>query len=373
MKEAAESRAVAVWAVTPGGVEVARRIQGGLGRGVCFAPRRLAACGCTPFDRPGTALTEVFDRFQGHVFVMATGIVVRLIAPLLRHKSRDPAVVVVDETGRWAISLVAGHLGGANRLARQTARILGAQAVITTATDLRGVPAVDAIAAERGLAVENTDAIKAVSMALLAGSGVWLFDPDGWFADALPDPFCRPLAAPMDSSANLEALGPGVWVDDRRLDLPGSTLVLRPPSLVAGVGCNRGTGADEILDLIHGVLARHGLSAQSLAVVASIDLKADETGLREAAAALGAAFVCFQRSELARVEGISSPSPMVQKHVGVGSVCEAAAILGARGGALIVPKHKSANATVAIARRACTSWASAPEPPITCPHGPSPF
>ncbi len=363
----------AVWALTPQGVELARRIAIGLGRADCFAPRQAAVDGCQPFDGLRSAVTGAFGRYRGHVFVMAAGIVVRLIAPLLRHKSVDPAVVVVDEAGHWAVSLVSGHIGGANRLAEETARICGAQAVITTATDVRGLPAVDAIAVERGLAIENPGAIKAVSMALLAGETIDLFDPHGWFDGALPSScYCRIPRQEAGLLASENAGRPGVWVDDRCLDLPSRILVLRPPSLVAGVGCNRDTAASEILDLIHQVLDRHRISPLSLALLATIDIKADEPGLREAAARLGLGLSVYRREELARVEGVANPSAVVQKHVGVSSVCEAAAILGARGGRLIVPKHKTANATAAIARRDCTSWASDPAPKSTSPNGPAP-
>ena len=362
----------AVWALTPQGVGLARRIAAGLGRADCFAPRQAAVDGCQPFDGLRSAVTGAFGRYRGHVFVMAAGIVVRLIAPLLRHKSVDPAVVVVDEAGRWAVSLVSGHIGGANRLAEETAGICGARAVITTATDVHGLPAVDAIAAERGLAIENPATIKTVSMALLAGETIDFFDPGGWFDGALAPSLCRVAPQETGPLAAGNAGRPGVWVDDRCLDLPSGILVLRPPSLVAGVGCNRHTAAGEILDLIHQALARHRLSPLSLALLATIDIKADEPGLREAAARLGVGLSVYRREELARVEGVANPSAVVQKHVGVGSVCEAAAILGARGGELIVPKHKTANATVAIARRDCTSWASDPGPRSTFPNGPAP-
>ena len=118
------------------------------------------------------SLTEMvaasFRRYEGHVFIMATGIVVRTVAGLLVHKTEDPAVVVVDDRGMFAISLLSGHLGGANRLAGEVAAAIGAQPVITTATDMNAVPAIDVLALELGLRIENPNAIKTVNMALLS-------------------------------------------------------------------------------------------------------------------------------------------------------------------------------------------------------------
>ena len=363
---------IAVWALTGPGADLAGRIAAGLG-GTCFVPRASATGDAQGFDRLGPAVVEFFHRFDGHVFVMATGIVVRLIAPLLRHKTVDPAVVVVDEAGCWAVSLLSGHIGGANRLAERVAARCGAQAVITTATDVRQVPAIDVIATERGLAIENPVAIKAVSMALLAGQSIGCHDPGGWLDGTLAPRVCRPMRILADSGRITPDEGPGVFVDDRCLDLPGQILVLRPPSLVAGIGCNRGTGADEIRGLLTEVLLGHRLSPRSVAAVATIDIKSDEPGLKATAAALGVPLRCYSAARLSRVCGLANASAVVHRHVGVGNVCEAAAILGAGQGALIIPKHKTANVTVAIARRVSTSSASALEARTTSPHGPEPY
>jgi cobalt-precorrin 5A hydrolase len=282
---------------------------------------------------------------------MATGIVVRTLADLLRHKSVDPAVVVMDETGRHAISLLSGHLGGANDLTRRIAALTGADPVITTATDLKGVPAIDMIAVERNLTIENHDAIRVVSAALLRQETIALHDPLGCLRDALPEG----TISPIDGAAGRPAAGPTVWVDDIRIDLPPEVLILRPASLFVGLGCNRGTPAREIRELVAAVLARHDLAPRSLAGLASVDLKADEAGLRQVADDWGLPLEFYPRDQLARVTGIPNPSATVQKHIGIPSVCEAAALLAAGRGRLIVPKHTTRNVTVAVARRSFTS------------------
>ena len=139
-------------------------------------------------------------------------------------------------------------------------------------------------------------------------------------------------------------------MDDVLLDLPQSTLVLRPASLVAGIGCNRNTAADEIKTLLEAVLAAAGLSILSLKRLASIDVKSDEEGLIALSREFDLPLMFYERQQLNRVMNIENPSTVVEKHVGVKSVCEAAAILGARNGTLIVPKQKTKNVTVAIAR-----------------------
>lgn len=358
---ATEPNNIAVWVLTPNGLDLAHRLSRCRPGLQLHCPRRLAdACERMTsriFDRLIDAVAEHFHRFDGHVFIMATGIVVRAIAPLLRHKSVDPAVVVVDDAGRFAISLLAGHIGGANRLAKAVAARLEAVAVITTATDSHGRPAVDALAIEVGLKIENPAAIKGINMALLAGDPVGLYDPGAWVADALEGAVCL---IPRESRAWPEAKPQGIYVHDRRTSLPPGVLVLRPPSLVAGIGCNRNTPAEEIASLLRDVLAAYGLSRLSLETIASVDLKQDEGGLLSLSQTLEVPLVFYSRDTLNQVRHVPHPSPMAAKHIGVQSVCEAAALLSAGNGTLIVPKQKSANVTVAIARRS-SSW-SAPVP-----------
>lgn len=359
---------IALWALTPGGLTLARRLALQLPGATLLCTRRMAerleGWPAEVFERLPEAVAERFHRFGGHVFIMASGIVVRAIAPHLRAKTNDPAVVVVDDRGRHAISLVSGHLGGANRLARQAADLLGAEPVITTATDIHGKPAVDLVALERGLFIENPSGIKAVNMALLGDGPVWVHDPAGWLgtlwavgATVFPSPEDQdPRHLAPDAPA-------AVWVDDTIRNLDARILVLRPPSLVAGIGCNRGTALAEIRDHLELTLARHALARGSLGVLASVDLKADEAGLCDLAAELDLPVLFFTKDELSKVEEVPTPSAVVNKHLGVPSICEAAAILAARscrqGGrrssGLIVSKQIAQNVTVAIARRDCTS------------------
>ncbi|MFI0540872.1 precorrin-3B C(17)-methyltransferase [Streptomyces sp. WSLK1-3] len=284
------------------------------------------------YDGPvGDAVRRAFAECEQLVCFLATGAVVRLVAPLLGDKASDPGVVCVDEGGRFAVSLVGGHGGGANELAREVGELLGAEPVVTTATDAAGVPGLDTL----GLPVEG--AVAAVSRALLDGEPVALRNDSRWPLPPLP-------VAPEGTY--------GIRVTDRLVEPSGQEVVLRPPTLVVGVGASRGAPSAEVLELIEGSLREAGLSPRSVAALATVDAKAGEHGIVEAAGRLGVPLVTYTAEELAAVE-VPNPSDAPLAAVGTPSVAEAAALLG--GGELLVPKRKStaspAMATCAVVRR----------------------
>lgn len=354
MKSAADER-TAIWALTPNGVQLARIIADEIAGCTLFLSQKLETTipGAVRFARLKDEVDRQFTGFPRHIFIMATGIVVRCIANRLAHKTTDPAVVVCDEAGQFAISLVSGHIGGANTLARGVARATGGLPVITTATDVNRVPAIDIIAVENQLTIDNPDAIKTVNMALLTGNPIFIHDPYGVVAHRLPQDQLIPSA--VDAFGQNDA---GIFVDHMCLDLPPHVLVLRPGSLVAGMGCNRGTDVEEMRDLLVETLATNRLAISSLRALATVDLKADEPGLLALAESLNLPLTVFTRDRLKGVAQVPTPSTMVEKHIGVKSVCEAAALLATHRGRLIVPKQKTANVTVAVAADGCISSAS---------------
>ncbi|MFI7411430.1 precorrin-3B C(17)-methyltransferase [Streptomyces sp. NPDC049627] len=280
------------------------------------------------------AVRRAFAECEQLVCFLATGAVVRLIAPLLAEKASDPGVVCVDEGGRFAVSLVGGHGGGANELAREAGEVLGAEPVVTTATDAVGLPGLDTL----GFPVEGD--VAGVSRAMLDGEPVALRAEVRW---PLP-----PLRAGAEGSY-------AIRLTDRLVEPAEREVVLRPPSLVVGVGASKGAPADEIVGLIESALGDAGLSPKSLAELATVDAKADEPGIVEAAARLGVPLVTHSAGELAAVE-VPNPSDAPLAAVGTPSVAEAAALV--RGGELLVPKRKSeradgqpAMATCAVVRR----------------------
>jgi len=294
-----------------------------------------------------------WKRFDAHLFIMATGIVVRRIAALLEHKTKDPAVVVCDEKGEFAISLLSGHIGGANRLARQAAAIFGGRAVITTATDVQGLAAVDEVAAGNGFRIVNPEAIKTINSLILARRPVALAGPAIWtglLADELGE---RVMILSEKPGTDLPENPAGLVLVDRPAAEFDSVfdeiavLGLESPRLVAGIGCRRGVSAAEIEAALASVLADHGLSRSKIAALASIDLKKDEVGLLEFAR--GNAWpLCFFTAAQLKDVAVPTPSVRVAKATGSPSVSEASAIR-AGGGRLVVPKTRFARVTVALA------------------------
>lgn len=288
------------------------------------------------YDGPvADAVRRAFAECEQLVCFLATGAVVRLVAPLLGDKASDPGVVCVDEGGRFAVPVLGGHGGGANDLAAEVGEVLGAVPVVTTATDAVGLAGLDTL----GLPVEG--AVAAVSRALLDGEPVALEAEVAW---PLP-----PLPVAEQGGAYT------IRVTDRAVTAGEREVLLRPPTLVVGVGASKGAPVDEVLTLVEGALAEAGLSVRSLAELATVDAKAGEPGIVGAAERLGVPLVTYPAGELAAVE-VPNPSDAPLSAVGTPSVAEAAAL--ARGGELLVPKRKSeradgspAMATCAVVRR----------------------
>ncbi|CAA9320790.1 MAG: Cobalt-precorrin 5A hydrolase / Cobalt-precorrin-3 C(17)-methyltransferase [uncultured Frankineae bacterium] len=291
------------------------------------AAARLAAALPDTQEYDVRGIEDAFGECAGVVSFLAAGATVRLLAPLLQDKHRDPGVVVVDEGLRFAVALVGGHDGGANALAHRVADVLGATAVITTASDAVGLPGLDTL----GWPVEG--AVAAVGRAMLDGGPVRVEADATWPLPPLP----------------VGEVGEHVLrVTDRVVEAEARTCVLRPPSLVLGLGASRGVDAEEVLALVDTALAGAGLSAASVTAVGTADAKAEEAGLVEACARRGWPLTTFPSERLAGVP-VPNPSEAPQKALGTPSVAEAAALL--LGDELVVEKTTSARATVAVARR----------------------
>ncbi len=299
--------------------------------------------------KPREALAAAWKECEGIVLFLATGAAVRLVAPLLEDKRRDPGVVCVDDAGRFAVALCGGHEGGANALAERVADTLGAAPVVTTASDSLGVPALDSLGERIGFRIEEGSDLAAVGAALVSGKTVRLVSERRWPVGPLPENVVQNVMPAGTLAAPEESERPLILITDRLFDvLPTKpAVVYRPPSLVAGIGCSRGASAEEILGLLDSALREAGLSRKSVAALASIDVKSDEAGLLEAADALGVPLRFSSAGELAAVE-VPNPSPVVAGAVGTPSVAEAAVL--ASGARLLLEKRKSKNATVAIGR-----------------------
>jgi cobalt-precorrin 5A hydrolase / cobalt-factor III methyltransferase / precorrin-3B C17-methyltransferase len=293
------------------------------------------------YDPPAAeALPRAFAECDAIVSFLAVGATVRLIAPLLTSKTEDPAVVCVDENLRYAVPVLGAHQGGGNDLARRVANVLGAEPVVTTASDAAGGAGLDEFGADLGFTVEPGGDLAAVGAAILSGDRVTFTADAEWPLPALPPNVVR--------TDRPEPGIPAVVVTDRKIDRNERGAVFRPPSLRVGVGASRGAPAGEIGQLIDDVLGELGVSHHSVRYLATVDAKADEPGLHSAAAERGWSVRTFPASRLAAVP-VPNPSEVVRRAVGTPSVAEAAALLEP-GSELIAAKRASAHATVAVAR-----------------------
>jgi len=326
-------------AVSEAGQRLARRIAQGLGGRLVEERKNL-----------GLLLPGLWRRSRGLVFVMASGIVVRLIAQLIKDKAEDPAVVVVDEAGRHAISLLSGHLGGANQLACRVAELIGARPVISTASDLWGRTALDLWARDLALVAASRKALTRACARLVNEGSLRLYAeiPLG------PLPADLVAVAEPDQAQVIVSWRTGPW--------PAGALLLHPRRLVLGIGCNRGTGREEIEAAVAEVLEQHRLAPEALARVASIELKRDEEGLLAFAEARGLEAVFFSKEALNAVCG-AARSATVHRATGAWAVAEPAAILAGGSDELLLRKMKWKNVTIALA---AAPWPlSAPAPAVS--------
>ena len=284
-----------------------------------------------------SSAAEMFSQTDAMIFVGACGIAVRAIAPLVASKVKDPAVVVVDERGNYAVSLLSGHIGGANDLTRTVAKAIGAQPVITTATEVNGRFSVDSWAAKQGLHISSMELAKLFSAQILKKD--------------------LPLYSEVEISGTLPE---GVFIADngdvgaavtyRDIKPFKHTLLLIPPVVHLGIGCRRGTSAEAIRAAVDRVLADNGIRREAVTSVSSVDVKSDEKGLLDYCSSEGLDVFFYSAERLSRITGDFSSSEFVAKTVGVDNVCERAAVCTAGDGAhLAVKKTGADGVTVAAA------------------------
>ena len=339
----------AIWCITPKGKALGIKLKNALPDSALFLSNSIDdgsehGIDIFGFDILRLEIHKAFHQYSGHIFIFSTGITVRMIASLLKSKIVDPAVVVVDDNGNHAISLISGHIGGANALTKKIADIIHARPVITTATDTNGLPAIDLIAIEKGLYIETPWNIKRINMAFLTGKPISLDDPLDFLEEEL-----QGISLIKESADDQEI--EKIFCSPEIRPVPRETMILRPPVLSVGIGCNRGTGVEEIYDFLTHVFKEGDLSIHSIDRLSSIDLKENEKGLLTLAEKMKLPLDFHTKEKLNSVESIQTPSKMVEKHVGVKSVCEASAILSADNGNLIITKKKNKDVTIAVAIR----------------------
>lgn len=347
--EGAVRRLIAAVAITRRGAEMASVLARRLHGVELYVEERwaggLGAC-CHAFRLPLRSLiADLFARYPSLILFTAVGVAVRLLAPLLSGKGRDPAVATVDEGGRFVVCLLSGHRGG-EALAREVASVLGAVPVLTSASAALGLPALDLPGVDRGWRLEGEEDLTAVAAALVNGG------PVAFYQDAGERPWTEAPPGILEVSSLDDALAlgaPRIVVSDRLLPdgvRDGApTLVYRPRTLVAGVGCRRGVGGVRIAALVRSVLEGNGLSPLSLRCLATPEAKAGELGLTEAARLLDVPLVTLPADRLRRVAGLVSPSAS-ERLLGLPSVSEALALAAAGDARLLVPRAKDGQVTV---------------------------
>lgn len=289
------------------------------------------------------SVAPLFRRDNVLVFVGAVGIAVRAVAPFLKSKLTDPAVIVVDELGRFAIPILSGHLGGGNRLAMEIALKIGAVPVVTTATDLHGVFAVDVFASENGYAIIEPERIKTVSARLLDGKTIGL--ASDW---NVVGPLPENVVARKDGEVGIHI---GFRPDKNPFE---KTLHLVPKCLHVGIGCRRGIPFDDLYAFFADTLNSRNIPAEAIASLSSIVLKRDEASIHALAQHARIPFLTYTRNELQPFEHLFASSDFVRSKTGVGNVCEIAAWLSAKKGEMVLNKTVRSGMTLAIARERWT-------------------
>ena len=289
----------AILPVTEKGVELAKKISAEVG-GQIFIKGR-------DFDSLKNFVAEIFTKFDALIFICATGIVVRMIAPHIVSKLSDPAVIVIDERGKNVVSLLSGHVGGGNFLTASIAEKISANPVITTATDVEEKFSADAFASQLGLTPAPKSVIKIINSAILRGEEIFLTAGD-------------------------------------------AKLNLIPQNLICGIDCKRGTSTEKISDAVSSACKKISQPVERIKFFASVDLKADEVGLLEFARQLGKEIKFFSVAELAKkiAEYKLQESDFVKKNIGAGNVCEAAALCCVERGKFALTKTKFDGVTVAL-------------------------
>jgi len=350
----------AVVAITKHGVEIARRLGEQMPDVQVYYTNKFAKGdeeekGIRLFSGNVRLLVpSLFTSYRGLIFIVSLGAVVRMIAPHVKDKKTDPAVVVIDDKGEHVISVLSGHLGGANELTRQIAHLLQAHPVITTASDVQKTIAVDLFGRSFGWVWESDEKLTPVSAAVVNEQHVAIVQESGeqnWWQYDTPLP--ANIRVYPTIGAALAAKPAAALVVTHRLLTKEEEAILqngvlyRPKVIVLGIGCNRGTSAEEIETVIRETLTELQFSLKSVKALCTIDLKKDEAGLLEVAQKYGWEFVYYTAEQLNRVP-IEQPSETVFRYTGAYGVSEPAAKLYS-GSQLALVKKKSGNVTISVA------------------------
>ncbi|OEF98025.1 hypothetical protein BHF68_13085 [Desulfuribacillus alkaliarsenatis] len=301
------------------------------------------------YDEWQNVFSEAFHQYSHVICIMATGIVVRSLAPLVRSKYTDPGIVVLDEAGKFAISLLSGHVGGANQLAEDVASAIGAMPVITTATDVNHKPAIDIIAKRLSAVIEPISQVKTFNRLLVENQTVSITSPFP-LTNNITEGF---VYNDQDKDATNN---PTVIVSPFVHKQQHNSIQIIPKTLIIGIGCRKGALYTQLQAAVESALEQYDIHRNSLKALATIDFKAAEPGIKELAAKMELPIIEVPKDEISRLEENYIPSEWVRKSIGVGGVCEPAAKIAAKYGITIIPKQIINSVTISIAMEKSWWW-----------------
>ncbi len=345
---------VAILAITKNGIKIASKIKQFFPVWEIFAPSKFhdnAIDAKWYEEQTGAKIAELFSKYDGLVCMFSLGAVIRLIAPYLKDKKTDPAVIVIDDKAGFVISALSGHLGGANELTEEIASKLGATAVITTAADVNKTIPVDLVGKEFGWKIDDDSSVTKISAMMVNEEKIGIYQDAGernWWKGDLPK-----NVTVYDTLEKLQQSDSKAYliISDKVLDgdILKNSVVYRPQTLVAGIGLHGDTSMEKIKESLLVCLSKYGLSPKSITRLASLKKPNDVQGLVDVARDFDVPLEYFDRVELAKIS-IPNPSEIVQVYEGTPSVSEAAAIKASHG-KLVVEKQKfPPDLTIAIAR-----------------------
>lgn len=333
---------ISLIALSEKGISQAEKIRAGISEKYgsehiveLYCYEKYSACDAVGFESISQLTASIFKKTDAIVFICACGIAVRAVAPCVEYKAADPAVLDLDERGHFVISLLSGHLGGANRLAYIISEILGAEPVITTATDIGGLFSPDSFARANGLLINDMKAAKDIASAVLSGKKIGLYSelPCKNIPDVIKKTSCGRFGLSICENVSFKPFE--------------TTLTLIPKNIIIGIGCKKGISVCKIEAHVHDCFRRFGLSEDRIYAAATIDVKKDEEGLIEFCRRKRIPLRFFTAAQLMSVSGNFSSSEFVRKSVGADNVCERSAVC--TGGRLVMPKQAFSGVTVAAA------------------------
>lgn len=288
------------------------------------------------FENLSEITGEIFRKYDGIIFICAVGIAVRCIAPHIKSKQCDPAVITVDENGKFAVSVLSGHIGGANRLTEIVSDITGAVAVVTTATDTGKKFSPDSFARANGLYICDMNTAKLIASEILKENKIGFYSEYPY--KNIPDE--------LIADSNFKY---GICISDVKKNIFENTLNLIPKKFVIGTGCKRNTDSDIFEDFILDMLEENNIDINLVYSISTIDIKRNETALIRFSRKYNIPLNFYSADELMSIEGEFSCSDFVLKTTGTDNVCERCAVMG--GNSLILKKHSGNGVTFALAER----------------------